>query len=230
MKRFWEIACTQAVDEGFVILLDKRRVSTPMRAELILPNHAMAQAVCDEWQAVGDKIDPAAMPVTGLANAATDRIGMDRDSFVGSIAAFGETDLFCYRADEPAELVARQAERWDRYLRWCELKYGAVFTAVTGIMHQPQPENTVLRLRQAVAELNIWQLAAASKMVPITGSLVALLALIENEVDAAALWPDLVLDELWQEEKWGADHFALKNRRDREADFMAAARFLELAR
>jgi chaperone required for assembly of F1-ATPase len=228
MKRFWKIARIETSATGHAIRLDERPVKTPMKAELILPNLALARAVCAEWDAVGDDIDPMLMPITGLANAAIDRISADRDGFISAIAAYGETDLFCYRAEEPEILVQRQADIWDRYLRWAQARYFVTFTVVTGIMHQPQPTPTLARLKTAVAELNNWQLAAASKMVPITGSLVALLALIEGEVDAASLWPDLVLDELWQEEKWGADDFALKNRRDREADFMAAVRFLEL--
>jgi chaperone required for assembly of F1-ATPase len=228
MKRFWKIARIEAVPSGFAIRLDDRPVKTPMRAELLLPNAAMAQAVLAEWDAVGDDIDPMIMPITGLANAAIDRIAADRDAFISAIAAYGESDLFCYRAEEPDILVQRQADIWDRHLRWAQARYIITFTVVTGIMHQPQPEPTLARLKAAVAELSNWQLAAASKMVPITGSLVAFLALAEGEVDAASLWPDLVLDELWQEEKWGADDFALKNRRDRETDFMGAARFLSL--
>ncbi len=228
MKRFWKTASIETVGSGFAIRLDGRPVKTPMRAELVLPNAALAQASLAEWDAVGDDIDPMIMPITGLANAAIDRISADRDGFVGAIAAYGESDLFCYRAQEPEILVQRQADIWDRYLRWAQARYFVTFTVVTGIMHQPQPAPTLVRLKEAVAELNNWQLAAASKIVPITGSLVALLALIEGEVTPSALWPDLVLDELWQEEKWGADDFALKNRRDRENDFMAAARFLEM--
>ncbi len=228
MKRFWKIARIETVESGFAIRLDERPVKTPMRAELVLPNMEMAQAVCAEWDAVGDDIDPMVMPITGLANAAIDRIAADRGGFIGAIAAYGESDLFCYRAEEPEILVQRQADIWDRYLRWAQARYFVTFTVVTGIMHQPQPPPTLARLKEAVGELSNWQLAAASKMVPITGSLVAFLALTEGEVDAVSLWPDLVLDELWQEEKWGADDFALKNRRDRQADFMGAAHFLSL--
>ena len=228
MKRFWKLSSIEAAGDGYAIRLDGRPVKTPMRAELVLPNMALAGAVRAEWDAVGDDIDPTLMPITGLANAAIDRIAADRVGFIDAIAAYGESDLFCYRAEEPDILVQRQADIWDRHLHWAQTRYDVNFTVVTGIMHQPQPAATLTRLQAAVAELDNWQLAAASKMVPITGSLVALLALTSSEVTAEALWPDLVLDELWQEEKWGADDFALKNRRDRQADYMAAARFLEM--
>jgi chaperone required for assembly of F1-ATPase len=227
MKRFWKLVFIEPSSGGYAIRLDSRLLKTPMRAELVLPNMAIAEAVRAEWEAVGDDIDPIMMPITGLSNAAIDRIAADREGFIGAIAAYGESDLFCYRAEEPDILVQRQAEIWDRHLHWAQARYDVHFVVVTGIMHQPQPPATLARLKFAVAELDNWQLAAASKMVPITGSLIAFLALISGEVTAAELWPDLVLDELWQEEKWGADDFALKNRRDRQADYMAAARFLE---
>ncbi len=227
MKRFWKIVLIEPSSGGYAIRLDSRPVKTPMRAELVLPNMAIAEAVRAEWDAVGDDIDPMMMPITGLANAAIDRIAADREGFIGAIAAYGETDLFCYRAEEPDILVQRQAEIWDRHLHWAQARFDVHFVVVTGIMHQPQPPATLARLKSAVAELDNWQLAAASKMVPITGSLIAFLTLMSGEVTAEELWPDLVLDELWQEEKWGADDFALKNRRDRQADYIAAARFLE---
>ena len=135
MRRFWKIARIVPVESGFAVRLDERPVKTPMRAELILPNANMASAVLAEWDAVGEKIDPAIMPITGLANAAIDRIAADRAGFVDAIAAYGETDLFCYRADEPDELASRQASIWGRYLRWAQARYFVTFTVVTGIMH-----------------------------------------------------------------------------------------------
>ncbi len=229
MKRFWKDTAAVAAGEGFAIRLDGKPLKTPMKAELWLPNAAMAEAVKAEWDAVGEEIDPAALPITGFANAALDRVAADRQSFIDSIAAYGESDLLCYRAEEPAALAERQAAAWDHWLNWAQNEYSIAFTLVAGIMHQAQPEATLARLKDTVAGLNNWQLAAASRLVPISGSLIALLALIDGGAAAEALWPDLIVDELWQEEKWGADDFALKNRRDREADFRNAARFLDLA-
>jgi chaperone required for assembly of F1-ATPase len=229
MRRFWKETTAEAVGSSFAIRLDGKPLKTPMKAELLLPNAAMAEAVKAEWEAVDEKIDPATLPITGFANAAIDRVAADRQSFIDSIAAYGESDLLCYRAEEPAVLVDRQAAAWDQWLHWAQARYFVTFTIVAGIMHQPQPEATLAHLKEAVAHLDNWQLAAASRLVPISGSLIALLALTENHTAPQVIWPDLIVDELWQEEKWGADDFALKNRRDREADFMNAARFLALA-
>ncbi len=226
MKRFWKEVSAELVAGGHAIRLDGRPVKTPMKADLVLPNKALLVAVKAEWDAVGDDIDPAAMPMTGFANAAIDHTGPNRDAFIDSISAYGQSDLMCYRAEGPDALVQRQSAAWDRWLHWAQARYLVSFNVVSGIMHEPQSGATLARLKQAVAQLNDWQLAAASRLVPISGSLIALLALAQGDADADTLWPDLVVDELWQEHKWGADEYAIKNRRDREADFKDAARFL----
>lgn len=228
MKRFWKEVHIKASDDGFTILLDERAIKTPGRADLTLPNAGMADAVAQEWRNVGEKVDPASMPITGFANAAIDRVRADKEAFVDAIAAFGESDLFCYRAESPTELVERQGAIWGQWIRWAEALWNADLAVVHGIMHRPQSPEILSAARASVAELNEFQLAAASKLTHLSGSLIAVLALAEGQVSADELWPDLILDELWQEEQWGADEFALKNRNDRAAEFAEAARFLAM--
>ena len=159
MKRFWKHV---SVDAERVVRLDDRPVRTPGRVPLALPTPALAEAVADEWRGVGETVDPRAMPLTGLANAAIDRIGMDPAPFADGLARYAESDLLCYRADSPPELVARQDAVWNPLLDWAQTRYDVHFTLVTGIMHKPQPPATVERLAQAVAALDPFRLAALS--------------------------------------------------------------------
>ena len=124
VKRFYKAA---TVGEGRSILLDGRPVKTPGRQALALPSEALAEAVADEWNAQGERIDPRAMPLTGLANAALDRIAPDQAAFARGLAAYGESDLLCYRAEAPSLLVSRQAAHWDPILAWAQQRYDAVF-------------------------------------------------------------------------------------------------------
>jgi chaperone required for assembly of F1-ATPase len=230
MRRFWKEVSLEQSTFGHAVRLDRRPVKTPMRNELALPTRKLADVVVAEWEAVDNIIDPALMPMTGFANAAIDHIGADRDGFVTAIAAYGETDLFCYRAAAGEALAERQAAVWDPWLDWTRGRYDVSFVIVEGIMHQPQPEATLAKLRAAVASRGTFELAAMAKLTHLTGSLVATLSLVERAGEAKAIWDAACLDELWQEELWGADHWAQKNRSDREAEFMAAVRFLELLR
>jgi chaperone required for assembly of F1-ATPase len=230
MRRFWKEVTLEPSTFGHAVRLDGRPVKTPTRNELALPTKRLADAVATEWEAVEKTIDPAQMPMTGFANAAIDHVGADRDGFVTAIAAYGETDLLCYRAGADEPLGERQAEIWDPWLDWGRTRYDVSFVIVEGIMHQPQPELTLAKLRAAVAVRGTFELAAIAKLAHLSGSLVLTLALVERAGEADEVWNAACLDELWQEELWGADHWADKNRADRRAEFMAAVRFLELLR
>ena len=224
MKRFWK----RVTVEGGEIRLDGRPVRTPGRAPLAAPAPALAEAIADEWHAVGETIDPRAMPLTGLANAAIDRIAPDSARFAADLAKFGESDLLYYRADTPEPLVARQAALWDPLLDWARARYDVHFETIAGVIHRPQPEVTVARLAEAVAARTPFELAGLSPVVTITGSLIAALALIEHGADAEAVWQASRLDEDWQEEQWGEDELATQARDVRRGEFDAAVRFLEL--
>ncbi|WBH16894.1 ATP12 family chaperone protein [Sphingomonas radiodurans] len=225
MKRFWTDV---SVDADRVVRLDARPVRTPGRTPLALPTDALATAVADEWRAVGETIDPRAMPLTGLANAAIDRVAPDPGLFAAGLASYAESDLLCYRAEAPAELVAREAAAWDPLLDWARVRYDVHFACVGGIMHRAQPPATVARLSEAVASRPPFALVALQPIVTITGTLVGTLALVEGAIDAEGLWTAATVDETWQVERWGEDALAAAARDARRREYDAAVRFLRL--
>jgi chaperone required for assembly of F1-ATPase len=224
VKRFY--TAVEARDGA--ILLDGRAVCTPARAALVLPTAALAEAVADEWRAQGDTIDPRSMPLTGLSNAAIDRVAPDPAAFAAPLAAYGDTDLLCYRAESPPDLMQAQADAWDPLLGWAQRRYDVHFAITTGIVHVAQPVATVARLREALETRGSFAQAAMSPLVTIGGSLVAALAVAEREIGADEAFAATHLDELWQAEHWGEDGQAQATRDARRADFLAAARLLSL--
>lgn len=228
MKRFWKDAAAIPVAGGHDIHLDGKPVRTPGRVPLTLPSPALAEAVADEWRQVGETIDPRAMPLTGLSNAAIDRIAPDPAAFAAGLAKYGESDLLCYRADHPLKLQLRQQAAWDPLLDWARTRYGIDPVTTTGVMHRAQSPETVTKLADAVAALSPFQLAALSPLVTVTGSLISALALVEGAATPEDIWAAANLDEDWQAEHWGEDDLARKARAARRADFDAGARFLSL--
>lgn len=228
MKRFYKAAEAALGENGWRILLDGRPVRTPARAELAAPGEALGRAIADEWQGQGEEIDARTMALTGLANAAIDRVAPDPPAFAAGLARYGESDLLCYRAGEPETLVARQAEAWDPLLAWARERFDVEFEIVTGIMHQPQPAETAARLGGAVAARDAWQLAALSPIVTVGGSLVIALALAERAIDLEAAWTAATLDETWQAEQWGEDAEAAAMLASRRRDFEAGWHFYKL--
>lgn len=228
MKRFWKNVTPAPVAAGHDIHLDGRPVRTPGRMPLTLPSPALAQAVAEEWRGVGETIDPRAMPLTGLANAAIDRIAPNPAPFAASLASYAQSDLLCYRADHPAELKLRQELAWDPLLAWARDRYDAPLDTVTGVMHHAQPVQSLARLGEAVAARSPFELAALSPLVTITGSVIAALALVEGAATPDDIWSAVNLDEDWQVEHWGEDELARQARAARRDEFETGVRFFSL--
>jgi chaperone required for assembly of F1-ATPase len=228
MKRFYRQAAVSAEDSGVSILLDGRPVRTPGRNLLRVPTEELAEAIAEEWNAQDETIDPHAMPLTGLANAAIDRVAPDPAAFARTLAEYGESDLLCYRADGPQSLVERQERQWEPLLGWARTRFGVDIETTTGVMHRRQPAATVEQLGGAVAARGPFQLAGLAPLVTIAGSLVIALALAEGAIGLDAAWAAATLDESWQAEQWGEDILAAAALASRRREFDAAYRFLTL--
>ncbi len=218
------------MDPDRVVTLDGRPVRTPGRVPLALPTVALAAAVADEWRAVGETLDPRAMPLTGLANAAIDRITPDPATFAAGLARYGESDLVCYRAEAPEALVERQAAAWNPLLAWAGNRYDVTFCVTSGVMPVAQPPATIATMGRAVATLSPFMLAGLSPMVTTTGSLIIALALIEDAAATDDAWRAAIVDEAWQAELWGEDDLAVQARGARRSEFDAGVRFVRALR
>lgn len=228
-KRFWKEAQVVEAEGGFAVELDGRPVRTPLKSAMTLPSRAMAEAVAAEWDAQEGEIKPVSMPVTRAANAAIDKVTRQHGEVAEMLAAYGDSDLLCYRADSPQELVERQAEAWDPLLDWADATFGARLIPVEGVMHAPQNLRALERLAAPVHAMDAFRLTAFHDLVGISGSLVIGLAAIHEVKDIGTLWRLSRIDETWQEEQWGIDEDARAQAAMKESDFYAAKRFHDLA-
>ncbi len=229
-KRFWTAAGICETAGGFGVLLDTRAVKTPGKAELIVPTRVMAQAIALEWDAQTTTIDPRGMPVTRAANSAIDKVTPQKMEVAELLAAYGDSDLLCYRATAPASLVAVQAAGWDPMLDWATATLNAPLTTVAGVIHQPQPAASLAMLTQHVAALDAFALTALHDLVALSGSLVLGLAAISGQHPSGELWALSRIDEDWQVQQWGIDEEARDMAAHKQAAFLQAERFFRLCR
>lgn len=228
-KRFWKDVSLGQTDDGFSVLLDGRQVKTPAKAVLAIPTSGMANAVAAEWDAQQDTVNPFTMPFTRSANAAIDKVRHQHGEVADMLAAYGDSDLLCYRAENPEELVQRQAEQWDPALEWAKTELTAELLVHTGVIHQPQPRESLQRLSARVHNLTAFELAAFHDLVSLSGSLILGFAATRNWQDIETLWEISRLDELWQEEQWGPDDEAQEQAEVKRQAFLHAKRFFDLS-
>lgn len=234
MKRFWDRATAERHPDGWRVTLDGKPVRVPSGAALSLPSRGLAEAVATEWQAAGGgpggTLSYADLPLTRIAGTGQERIAPNPEPVILELARYGESDLLCYRASHPQELVQRQAEHWQPWLNWADRSLGARLRVTTGVVYVPQSARALAALAAAVAAFDPFALAALGVAVPALGSLVLALALAGRRLDAAEAHRLATLDETFQEEYWGAEDEAVARRRRIGEDVAVAARVLELLR
>jgi chaperone required for assembly of F1-ATPase len=234
MKRFWDSAATTPQPGGFGVSLDGRPVRLPGGAPLVVDRAPLAEAIAEEWSAAGGgarggEMSMHDMPLTRLVGTAQERIAPDPAAMIDGLARYAESDLLCYRAEDP-QLAAREAAEWQPLLDWAALHHDAPLRVTAGIMPVRQDAAPVAALRAAVAARNPLELAALGVLVPALGSLVLGLAVVEGRLEAAEAHRLAILDETFQEEFWGLDREAAERRTRIAGEIAIVARLLALAR
>lgn len=226
-KRFYEKAEIAETEGGFTVHLDGRPVKTPARVALLLPTSEAAEIVAEEFRAQEKVIDPAKMPATRLVNTAIDGIAQDPQAVLEDILRFSGTDMICYRAASPKELVERQTAQWDPLIDWAE-GLGARFALAEGVMHVEQSREAITAFGVHLSAFNNpIALACLHTMTTLTGSALIALAIAKGEITVEDGWNRAHLDEDWTIEHWGDDAEAQARRAKRHIEMTVSARMLQ---
>ena len=226
-KRFYK---SVAVTEQLGIALDGRSVKTPLKASLVLPNRALAEAVAAEWEAQIEVINPHAMPLTKLANTAIDRAIAEKAKITAEIAEFAGSDMVCYRTKSPEGLVLRQTTYWDPIIAWARADLKAGFETVNTITHKIQPTAALRALENHIVTLDPFSFVAIHNLTTLTGSALLATMVAAGKISVDAAWLAVNVDEDWQIGTWGEDTEAMVRREGRLSEFLACAKFLNLVR
>ncbi len=230
MRRFWQDARAVSDADVFLIELDGKTVRLPNGEALRVRSEALAQAVAGEWRQAGGEFSMESLPLTRLASTAQQRIAPDKEPTAMGLARYAESDLLCYRASAPDDLVARQTVSWQPWLDRAAARYGVQLRTTTGIGHVAQDTAALAIFAAVVAVCDAATIAGLGVLVPALGSLVLGLAVVEGALAPKEAFHLSVLDELFQAESWGEDAQAAARRAEILDDIEAAARFVDLAR
>jgi chaperone required for assembly of F1-ATPase len=225
-KRFYAKAEIGEGAGAFAILLDGKPVKTPARRALAAPMRALAAAMAAEWNAQGEMIDPARMPLTRLASSIIDGVADKPGAVADDIVKYLESDLVFYRTAGPQGLVERERQHWDPVVAWAQNKLGAHFVLAEGVVFTAQPRAALAATRAALPE-NPWRLGALHAATTLTGSALLALALAHGALSPDAAWAAAHVDEDWNMDFWGRDEVALQRRALRFAELQAAAAVVE---
>ena len=225
-KRFYK---SVSVTETLGIAIDGKTVKTPLKAPLILPNRALAEAVAAEWEAQKEFINLHSMPLTKLANTAIDRALAEKSKITAEILEFAGSDMVCYRAESPESLVLRQATHWDPIIAWAKSELKASFVTVNTVTHKRQSALVLQTLESQITDLDPFSFVAVHNLTTLTSSALLATMAAMRVISADAAWRAANVDEDWQIETWGEDSEAVARRAGRFNEFSACVKFVNLA-
>ncbi|HEY1613034.1 MAG TPA: ATP12 family protein [Rhizomicrobium sp.] len=226
--KFYSTVVVAPREGRFAVLLDSKPARTPGRAHLALPTRRLADAIAREWDVQTERVDPAAMPLTRLANTAIDRMASQRGAVIEHILGFGRNDLLCYRVEAPPELVTRQAQAWDPLLHWMVEAHAVRLQVGHGVVFVEQPADVDDRLQEIVSARDDHALVCLDLVASLTGSLVLALALADGHLAPSGVFAAAFLDEHFQAERWGRDEEAEARRSQIRCELETAERYLRL--
>ena len=230
MKRFYREVTLGEDAGGFRVLLDGRAIKTQGGNAQAVPTSALGTAMVAEWADQGETIDLTRFAFRDMADYAIDVVAPDPAETVAVLAEYAGSDTLCYRGFPDEPIAARQQAVWDPLVVAAEARFGVRFTRVSGVMPRPQPPETLAAIAAHIGGLDVFALAALRNLAGLAASVVVGLAALDPDARLGELWDAASLEELWQAELWGKEPEAEARRARQFADFMAAARFAELAR
>ena len=224
-RRFYQAVAVLADDGRFVVTLDGRKAKTPDGAPLAAPSEALARRLADEWDAQATHIDLNSMPLTRLAYTAIDRTGRTRAETAAEVARFAGSDVLCYFADAPTDLLEAEVKHWGPVLDWAQTGLGLELVRVTGVTHRPQPPATLARVEALALELEDFALTGLVFCTALFGSAILAFAVERGELSGHAAFELSRLDEALQVERWGEDAEATARTKGLRAEAELAERW-----
>lgn len=231
MKRFYKLVSFKEERDGYTLLLDGKPVKTKSGKILVAPSEAIANEAVQEWVNQEDTIDPDTMPITQILNTKIDRVSAERDDMTCAILKYLDTDLLCYLTDQPKELAELQNKNWAQWRDWAENKFGHIIETTTDLKALSQPAELHQAIEKYVHDLDDNRFTILQIIVPLSGSLILGLAMVDGAVNAPEVFKACFVEEdfkdlLHDAEKYGTDPYTDKKRHSALRDLKASAIYL----
>ena len=228
MKKFWEkVSIKKISSDSFCVMLDKRILKTPLKRELVLPNLNLAQEIVKEWDQDSKNINTESMIFYGLISTSLDKIIDDKNLYINDVLDYIDTDLICYRAENPKELVELQKNKWDPIILLIEKYIGIKVRVFEGVLPKAQHATVHYRLNNLINQFDIFEIAVLHRITNITGSIFLSLCVLKKDISKNEVFELSFLDEFWQAENWGFDEETSKKRKEISIELNKSIFFLD---
>jgi len=228
MKKFWKTIEIQKISSNnFHILLDKKKLKTPLKNELRLHNQIIANEILKEWNQNSDIVNTEHLIFYGLLSMAIDKVNEQRDAYISDIINFIDTDLICYRAEGPNDLVSLQNQNWNPILLLIEKYIKANISIFKGIMPSEQDQKVHAGIKHLIVKLSDVQISVLHRLTNIIGSVFLSICILKKDLSKKQAYEFAFLDELWQAKNWGHEEEASIKRNEIRIELNRLIHFID---
>ncbi|MDH5723599.1 MAG: hypothetical protein OEY94_09800 [Alphaproteobacteria bacterium] len=231
MKRFYKLASVDQSGDAYMVMLDGKSIKTKSKKVLQHKSRDIAMLMMKEWAEQGDVIKPDTMPVTQIITTLIDHVEINREEITGNILKYLDTDLLCYHADEPEDLVKRQNDIWGRWISGFEKKYGISLKTTRGLSAVKQDQDLHRKVESDIRNLDLDRFNIVQIVTSLSGSLILALAFLDEVANAEDILECAYLEEHFKEElydaqRYGRDPLLEKQQASKRNDLEACAEIL----
>ena len=202
MKSNWSKISVLKIKKNFRIYLDDKPLKTIEKNDFEFQNKKIVNLVKKEITQLKDVIKINDCFYFNILSFCFDKIKNDRDRYLNDIFKYCNTDLICYRAEKPQDLVNLQNKYWDPVLIKLN-SMGLKFKSFYGVMPKKQLSITIKKFKKELQQLCDIELACLLKLTQTLGSVLLSYSLLKNQFNCKFIFECSVLDEKWQSKQWG---------------------------
>ena len=153
-----------------------------MKKELVLPSEILVNEVLREWDQNSDNINIDDLVFYGVLSTAIDKVNLEKDAYVNDIIDFIDTDLICYRAESPNDLIALQNKSWNPILLLIEKYIDVKIKVFKGIMPSNQDQKVHTEIKKLISNLSDVQISVLHRITNLIGSIFLSLCILKKDL------------------------------------------------
>ena len=192
----------------YYVQINGKTAKTPEGNLMELPTSKLAQIILKNYKSYKTKRNNTIVSPIRLANTAIDMVAKDKNNYIKQLCSYANSDLVCYFASSPEDLVKKQNKSWLPLITFMQDFYNINILYTTEIFSINQTKESLSKLKVILNKKNNFELSAISVLSQLTSSIIISLALVNNKINVKKAFELSNLEEIYQSTFWGKDEEA----------------------
>lgn len=196
-------------DQGWFLSFGDKIYLTKNGNNVCIPNENFIEILKLEFKD-HNILKSSKFSLTEILISFADKLPHGNSVFIDELIKYLETDLLFYRVASPRNLFAAQSEKWDNILRIFDSIFHTTWNVSTCIMPLKQNPESILKIKDYLISLDIFNLHIMIYLLKVTGSCIVTVLCYMKKLNALEAWESTNIEELWYNKIYNDDEKKLE--------------------